>query len=146
VDLGDMICRQFLTPQVRSPVTKENKNTNYLQGSPAHGTSACDPLHPVGQHHACVLCNKSIKYAAQGHTNQVQSQGSLCGICGLSSDNGTKSSPCASTFPCRYHPTNATYISLIYRHYMVFASVVIVNKMVHYIIKQQGCEGGTKKH
>jgi hypothetical protein len=110
VDLGDMTCSQFLTPQGRNPVTKENEDkTNYLQGSPAHGTLAYDPIHPVGQHHACVLCNKSIKYAAPGHTTQGQSQGSLCGICGLSSDNGTKSSPSASIFPCQYHPTNAPH-------------------------------------
>jgi hypothetical protein len=106
VDLGNMIRSQFLIPQRRSPVTRENKNmTTYLQGSPAHGTLACDPIHPVGQHHACGLCNKSIKYAAQGHTTQ----GSLCGICGLPTDNGTKSSQSASIFPCQYHPTNAPY-------------------------------------
>ena len=89
---------------------KKNRNmSNYLLGSPAHGTLACDPIHPVGQHHACVHCNKSIKYAAQRHTTQVQSQSSLRGICELPSDNETKSSPSASVFPCQYHPTNALY-------------------------------------
>ena len=91
--------------------------SNYLQGSPAHGTLACDPIHPVGQHHACVLCNKSIKYVAQGqHTTHVQFQSSLCGT-GLTSDNGTKSSPSA-IFPCQYHPTNAPYSHLSFTDIM----------------------------
>jgi hypothetical protein len=43
-------------------------------------------------------------------------------------------------------PMLHTHISFIYWHYMVFASAIIVNKMVQYIIKRQGCVGGTKKH